>query len=76
VYREVEKATQAIKGFDQGLQDFHNAVETIMNIHYLIELDSANLDNIRQYLRLADPALDTLLRISRAGEQFRQGIQV
>jgi hypothetical protein len=56
------------------LQDFHNAVEIILNIHFLIEIESGNSDKVRQYLRLADPALDTLLRISRAGEQFRKGL--
>ena len=69
-------ATQSIPGFDQGLQDFHNTVETIMNIRYLIELVPGTSDNVRQYLRLADPVLDTLLRISRAGKPFRRGVQL
>ena len=76
MYRDSERTSTTIPGFDKGLQDFHNAVETILNIHYLLELDAGSPENVREYLKLADPAIDTLVRISRAGDLFRRGPQL
>jgi hypothetical protein len=53
-------------GFDYGLQEFQNAIETLLNVFYLLELEANNPAHVRKYLRLTDPAMESLLKILKA----------
>jgi hypothetical protein len=62
----IKKSPRSVAGFDVDMREFQNALETLFNVHYLLELEANNPDHVRQYLRLADPAMETLMLMSRA----------
>jgi hypothetical protein len=61
----IGKSSKSVAGFDVGVREFQNALETLFNVHYLLELEANNPDHVRRYLRMADPAMETLLLMSR-----------
>ena len=63
----VKTCAENVGGFDVGVREFQNALETLFNVHYLLELEANNPEHVRRYLKLADPALETLLLLSRSG---------
>ncbi len=60
---EQNKSSEKKAGFDYSLQEFQNAVATLLNILYLLELEANNADHVRRYLKMTDPAMESLLRI-------------
>ena len=63
--RGFNKGPEDVAGFDDGVREFQNALATLLNVHYLLELEANDPNHVRQYLKLADPAMETLLRISQ-----------
>lgn len=59
----VSNSSDRAAGFDHGLREFQNAVATLLNVFYLLELEADNPKHVRQYLRLTDPAMESLLKI-------------
>jgi hypothetical protein len=37
-----------------------NALEVIMNIHYLIEVDGSNRTHVLSYVKMTEPSIQTL----------------
>jgi hypothetical protein len=65
----LKNAPMSAAGFDPEVQEFQNALATLFNVHYLLELEASNADHVRRYLKLADPAMETLLRFSRGARE-------
>ena len=64
--QRVSNSSNRVAGFDYGLQEFQNAIATLLNIFYLLELEADNPKHVRHYLRLTDPAMESLLKILKA----------
>ena len=62
--RGLRKSPKSVAGFDSGVREFQNALATLLNVHYLLELEANNPDHVRRYLKLADPAIETLMRMA------------
>ena len=60
---DLENSTNGIAGFDYDLREFQNAVATLLNVFYLLELEASNPEHVRRYLKLTDPAMECLLKI-------------
>jgi len=65
-FMDLENSTNGIAGFDYDLREFQNAIETLLNVFYLLELEANNPERVRRYLRLTDPAMESLLKILKA----------
>ena len=64
--RRVDNSSIRGGGFDYSLREFQNAIATLLNVFYLLELEADNPKHVRQYLRLTDPAMESLLKILKA----------
>ena len=64
--RQVNNSSNRVAGFDYSLREFQNAIATLLNIFYLLELEADNPKHVRYYLKLTDPAMESLLRILKA----------
>ena len=62
----MNNSSNRVGGFDYGLQEFQNAIATLLNVFYLLELEADNPKHVRRYLRLTDPAMESLLKILKA----------
>jgi len=62
----LSKSSNGVAGFDYSLREFQNAIETLLNVFYLLELEANNPEHVRRYLRLTDPAMESLLKILKA----------
>jgi len=49
-----------------GEESHGSRLETLLNVLYLLELEANNPEHVRRYLRLTDPAIETLLTIFKA----------
>ena len=61
--RGLNRSTDGVEGIDYGLREFQNAVATLLNVFYLLELEASNPEHVRRYLKLTDPAMECLLKI-------------
>jgi hypothetical protein len=43
-----------------GVKQCENALQAIMNLHYLIEVDVSNPSRDSRFVRMADPSVKTL----------------
>ena len=64
--RGLNQSSERAAGFDHGVREFQNAVATLLNVFYLLELEADNPEHVRRYLRLTDPAMESLLKILKA----------
>jgi hypothetical protein len=64
--RGLAKSSHQASDFDYGLREFQNAIETLLNVFYLLELEANNPENVRRYLKLTDPAMESLLKILKS----------
>ena len=46
-----------------NLKDIENAVESIVNVLYLIEVDVHNPENVLEYVKMTDRPVTTLMRL-------------
>jgi len=43
-----------------NVRQMENAVQVIMNLHYLIEVDVSNPSRVLKYVKMSDPSVQTL----------------
>jgi hypothetical protein len=46
-----------------SLKEIENAVEAIVNVLYLIEVDVNNPENVLEYVKMTDQPMTTLMRL-------------
>jgi hypothetical protein len=43
-----------------SVKQFENALQVIINLHYLIEVDVSNPSHVLKFVRMTDPSVKTL----------------
>jgi hypothetical protein len=43
-----------------SVRQFENALQVIINLHYLIEVDVSNPSHVLKFVRMTDPSVKTL----------------